>query len=142
VEHTDNWTTQAVPEHARWLRTQVADFAERTGFVGSKVADVRLAVSEAVTNTIVHAYRDRSEPGLVSIRARADDVVLVVEVQDDGTGPQPRVDSPGAGLGMPMMATLAQSIHVERCPDGGTCVTLCFERDSSDQPKPRTSVVA
>ena len=67
---------------------------------------VALAVTEAVTNAVMHAYRDR-EPGTVRIFASVGDGALVVIVSDDGPGMTPRTDSPGIGLGLfPDRATL------------------------------------
>ena len=60
---------------------------------------VRLAVSEAVSNVVVHGYRDRATGTFtVSIDWGPDELRVVV--RDDGCGMQPRPDSPGAGLGL------------------------------------------
>ena len=88
---------------------------------------VALAVSEAVSNVVVHAYRDRA-PGPVRISAGMDDDSLIVVVSDDGSGMVPRTDSPGLGLGLPLMARLASAIEIDG--DGaGTRVTMRFEGD-------------
>ena len=75
--------------------------------VGSYCADqdldhagVALAVSEAVTNAVMHAYCDR-EPGAVRIFASVAEGALVVIVSDDGPGMTPRTDSPGMGWDSP-----------------------------------------
>lgn len=118
----------------------MTDYAERAGLSAGLVADVRLAVSEAVTNVIVHAYRDRVEPGVVRVSARGCSLAFWVVIEDDGTGMQPRADSPGAGLGLPMIATVAHNLDIERSPSGGTRLTLCFEgprftsRERVDEP--------
>ena len=127
VERAGDWSTKAVPDLVAWLRGEVGGFARSAGFEERRVAEVRLAVTEAVTNVVLHAYRHRSEPGSVRVKARSDGALVIV-VEDDGIRPQPRMDSPGAGLGLPLMASLAQAVQVERCPTGGTCLTLCFER--------------
>jgi serine/threonine-protein kinase RsbW len=96
-----------------------------------RVADgyaVALAVSEAVTNVIVHAYRERDRnaaPGEVRVTVAVEADELTVTVADEGIGMTPRVDSPGAGLGLPIIATLADRFEVQRL-GGGTRVLLAF----------------
>ena len=88
---------------------------------------VALAVSEAVANTVVHAYRDR-DPGLVYVSARLDDRALVVVIRDDGQGITPRTDSPGLGLGLALMSNLTDSMQIDD-DDRGTRLTMRFARD-------------
>jgi anti-sigma regulatory factor (Ser/Thr protein kinase) len=97
----------------------------------NRVADphaVELAVSEAVNNAVVHAYRDRDPaagPGRVRVTAVVRGDELLVTVVDEGSGMRPRLDSPGAGLGLGLMGTLADRIDIDEGP-GGTRVTLAF----------------
>jgi anti-sigma regulatory factor (Ser/Thr protein kinase) len=97
-----------------------------------EVADgyaVALAVSEAVTNVIVHAYRDRApgaDPGHVHVTVTVDGDELRVAVLDEGMGLSARADSPGAGLGLPIIATLADRVEVQRLSKG-TRVLLGFQ---------------
>ena len=87
---------------------------------------VRLAVSEAVTNVILHGYRNGSTGAFtVQIEARGDE--LHVLVRDDGCGMSPRTDSPGAGLGLPLIASLAGTVSVTTPPEGGTEVRMTFD---------------
>ena len=58
---------------------------------------VGVVVSEAVTNAVLHAYRDRDQPGRVHVSASLDDHGVQVAVDDDGLGMRPRVDSPASG---------------------------------------------
>ena len=86
---------------------------------------VRLAVSEAVSNVIVHGYRDAGNGAFtVAIEWEGDE--LRVSVRDEGCGMQPRTDSPGAGLGLPLIANLAETFSVSAPPGGGTerCMTF------------------
>ncbi len=75
---------------------------------------VGVVVSEAVTNAVLHAYRDREQPGRVHVSASLDDDGVEVAVDDDGLGMRPRVDSPGVGLGLPLMADLADRVEVSQ----------------------------
>ena len=99
-----------------------------------RVADgyaVALAVSEAVTNVVVHAYRERGRdaaPGEVRVTVAVAADELMVTVTDEGIGMTPRVDSPGAGLGLAIIATLADRFEVQQQPRGGTRVLLTFRR--------------
>jgi len=69
-------------------------------------------VSEAVTNAVLHAYRDQARPGRVHVSASIDDQGVAVSVDDDGLGMRPRLDSPGVGLGLPLMGDLADRVEV------------------------------
>jgi CHAD domain-containing protein len=73
------------------------------------VADVSLAVSEAATNAVVHAYRESA--GHLHVRAHVDGAELIVVVADTGSGMAPRNDSPGLGLGMPLMASVHHALQ-------------------------------
>jgi len=74
---------------------------------------VGLVVSEAVTNVVLHAYRDR-EPGRVRMEATVADGLLTVVVADDGIGMSPRADSPGLGVGLVLIRRLAARGRRER----------------------------
>jgi anti-sigma regulatory factor (Ser/Thr protein kinase) len=88
---------------------------------------IALAVSEAVTNAVVHAYIDAPAPGEVEVIAKlhADDG-LEVDVCDDGRGMGPRRDSPGIGVGLPLVASLAERFRIETRPGGGTAICMFF----------------
>ena len=87
---------------------------------------VRVAVGEALTNVVMHAYAGR-QPGKVTVQAWVDADHLTVRVLDDGHGLIPRPDSPGLGLGLGLMAQMADDFHVSN-RDGtpGTTVSLRF----------------
>src|SRR3954447_13831813 len=86
---------------------------------------VGVVVSEAVSNAVVHAYREQHEPGRVHVWASLDDHGVELAVDDDGLGMRPRVDSPGVGLGLPLMGDLADAVEVSsRCP--GTSIRARF----------------
>ncbi len=85
-----------------------------------------LAVSETVTNAVMHAYVGM-EPGSVSVRCQADGERLVIHVVDEGIGIAARHDSPGVGHGLAMVGAVAQTLEVASRPDGpGTVVTMSF----------------
>ncbi len=89
----------ARPEELGRLRRWVVEQCKRAGVPVMECKDVVLAASEALSNVVMHAYIDRRDPGEMRIRARVAEQRLHVEVEDDGVGIRPRVDSPGAEWG-------------------------------------------
>jgi anti-sigma regulatory factor (Ser/Thr protein kinase) len=116
----------ARPDQVRVIREEVKAYAVENGAADPNA--VALAVSEAVTNAIVHAYVDAPEPGEIEVIAKmVPGDGLEVFVCDDGRGMLPRHDSPGVGLGLPLVATLAESFEVQARSGGGTQVRMAFE---------------
>jgi anti-sigma regulatory factor (Ser/Thr protein kinase) len=99
----------AEPQSASQARRAVLDALR--GIAVDRDA-VGVVVSEAVTNAVVHAYRDRERPGQVHVSANLEDDGVEVAVADDGIGLRPRADSPGVGLGMPLIADLADRVEI------------------------------
>jgi anti-sigma regulatory factor (Ser/Thr protein kinase) len=102
----------------------MAAIARECGLSDQRVGDVKLAVSEAVSNVVRHAY-GRREPGQVIATAHVDSGLLRIVIADTGGGMAPRSDSPGLGLGLPLMAHLADAIDVVR-KARGTEIHLSF----------------
>jgi anti-sigma regulatory factor (Ser/Thr protein kinase) len=112
-------------DQVRLARREVEAYAREHGAVDPD--GIALAVSEAVTNVVVHAYIDAPEPGDVEVFAeRHPGDGLEIQVCDDGRGMRPRRDSPGLGVGLPIVARLAQRFRVETRPGGGTAVSMLF----------------
>jgi anti-sigma regulatory factor (Ser/Thr protein kinase) len=99
--------------------------AQRAGAESGILDAVRLAVSEAVSNVVVHGYRHAKRGEFTMAVEWAEDFLKVI-VRDHGCGMQPRMDSPGAGLGLPLIAKLADSFSVSEPPEGGTQVCMTF----------------
>src|SRR4051794_10953075 len=87
---------------------------------------IGVVVSEAVTNAVIHAYRDREQPGEVHVSVWLDDEGVQVAVADDGLGLRPRMDSPGVGLGMLLIADLADRVEIGQSRTSGVQVTARF----------------
>jgi anti-sigma regulatory factor (Ser/Thr protein kinase) len=116
-------TAQAVGGLRRWVQEVCA----AAGGSRDLCADIVLAASEALTNVVMHAYVDREQPGEMRIRARGEEQRLLLEVEDDGVGMRPRLDSPGAGMGLVLIASLAAQLELVPGPDGrGTLVRMAF----------------
>jgi serine/threonine-protein kinase RsbW len=90
------------------------------------LADVKLAVTEACTNVVVHAYSDGGE-GPMTVSADVDDDQLTVVVSDEGQGILPRPDSPGLGLGLPLIATLSSTLELGTNDRDQTEVRMTFD---------------
>ncbi|MBW3653173.1 MAG: ATP-binding protein [Actinobacteria bacterium] len=115
----------AVPASVPALRRAVAAFARSAGIGEPLLSAVKLAVSEAVTNAVLHAYVGR-RPGPVHVAAWLEDDCLVVEVSDEGGGMMPRLDSPGLGVGLPFIADTADALDISSSPHGGTQLRMSF----------------
>jgi serine/threonine-protein kinase RsbW len=89
------------------------------------LSDIRLAVTEACTNVVVHAYPDGRE-GPMEVFAKLLGDELTVVVRDEGTGIGPRPDSPGLGLGLPLIASLTESVRLGRDEEERTEVRMIF----------------
>jgi serine/threonine-protein kinase RsbW len=97
------------------------------------MADIRLAVTEACTNVVVHAYPDADDEGPMEVAAHIDGDDLTIIVRDEGPGITPRADSPGLGLGLPLIATLASTVELRRDDRGErTEVCMTFSLDQAD----------
>lgn len=89
------------------------------------LSDVRLAVTEACSNVVVHAYPEDT-PGPLEVLATVNGDILTVVVRDEGPGIAPHPDSPGLGLGLPLIASLAESVQLGRDERERTEVCMTF----------------
>ena len=94
-------------------RRAIAELCERLQLSATETSEVKLAVTEACTNVVLHAYADRPEAGgLLEVEAGMEGDRLRVVVRDHGRGVVPRADSPGLGVGMSLIAVLAESVEI------------------------------
>lgn len=116
-----------------YARAAVAAFASQMDMTLTELGDVKTAVSEAVTNAIVHAYPDGL--GAVLLRVRIlDGDVLEIQVKDKGRGiedvekaRQPLFTTGGedrSGMGFTIMESFMDSVKVKSRPGAGTSVTM------------------
>jgi serine/threonine-protein kinase RsbW len=115
----------ARPESISGIRHEVIAFVSERDAPDPHA--VGLAVTEAATNVILHAYRD-GEVGEVRVVVCAEPSRFVVVVRDWGAGLRPRTDSPGLGLGLPVIASLATEFRVEAADGQGTLLRMHFTR--------------
>jgi serine/threonine-protein kinase RsbW len=121
----------AQPQAVGELRRAVAAYAKALGASEAASEAVKLAVSEALTNVVVHAYVNE-QPGAMILEAWLDDEgYLLVLVSDEGVGMVPRTDSPGLGVGMSLMAQMADDVRVISRQSRGTMLSLRFSLNGS-----------
>ncbi len=120
-------TVPAVAENVAPIRHAVVDLAKRSGASDDVLTDVALAVGEACANVVVHAYPP-GDVGPLIVHADVDNPVeIVVTVVDQGQGMTPRPDSPGLGLGLPLIANLSDRLEIQDGPGGvGTELMMAF----------------
>jgi anti-sigma regulatory factor (Ser/Thr protein kinase) len=123
--HSLDESYDADPESVGRARADLARFAAGAGASSVQVDDVRLAVSEAVTNAVQHGYR--GSPGRVQIAAGATDRELWIIVCDSGSGMQLSTDRPGLGLGLGLIAQVTDHMTIVPRPAGGTELRMCFD---------------
>jgi len=120
-------TMPARPEGVAVVRQALAGMADALDFDAAVVADMKMAVSEACTNVVVHAYDD--SVGLLEVDIRAEEDGLTIVVRDHGSGIQPRPtrrDVPALGLGLPLIAALSDSFELRGSVGDGTEVRMTF----------------
>jgi anti-sigma regulatory factor (Ser/Thr protein kinase) len=117
-----NLTLPATRENIPKARHAVSDFAE--GCQADSM-DVATAVTEAVSNTVLHAYRGGMPPGDVRISARRSAEELVVIVEDDGVGMKPHLESEGLGMGCVLIKSFCKEVTFGN-PGKGVRVTMHF----------------
>ena len=120
-------TVPAVADNVAALRHAVVDLALNAGAEEKVRTDLALAVGEACANVVVHAYPPGDVGPLIVQASVIDSREIVVTVVDQGQGMTPRPDSPGLGLGLPLIANLSDRLEIQEGPDGvGTQLEMVF----------------
>lgn len=120
-------------ENESFARVAVAAFVSQLDPTIEEITDIKTAVSEAVTNAIIHGYEKNQ--GNVVIRAYIKDKELTIVIEDKGVGieniemaMQPlytsRPDLERSGMGFTVMETFMDSLSVESEKGKGTIVTM------------------
>lgn len=117
-----------------FARITVAAFASQLDPTIEELADIKTAVSEAVTNCIIHAYENKQ--GIIKINAKLkEDNQIIIEISDNGKGienvdiakeplytTKPNLER--SGMGFTIMESFMDSMKVESIVGLGTKVTL------------------
>ena len=119
-------TLPARPENVAVVRHVLGALSDVLGLPPVVSDDLRLAVTEACTNVVRHAYGDGDGNIDVVVRPKGD--ALEVIVADTGGGQGPSGDTAGPGLGLPLIAAVTDSFEIERTPSAGSRLIMCFLR--------------
>ena len=117
-------TLPARAENVAVVRHAIGGLGEALDLHPQTLSDVKLAVTEACTNVVVHAYDGGDGP--MSVAADVDVDHITVTVRDEGRGIVPRPDSPGLGLGLPLIATLTEALELGKDDHDRTEVRMSF----------------
>ena len=116
-------------ENVSLVRHTLGGIAGPLGMDEEAVAGMRLAVTEACTNVVRHAYHGGVGPLEVVMRPHPDDLEIIVSDFGAGVGPSPDVNGPG--LGLPLIAALSDRLDVQHAPNAGTRLAMAFSLDGT-----------
>jgi len=116
----------AAPDAVGAIRRALVTFVRGCGLPQSTVEAVALAASEAATNVVVHAYEEAAQPGTIEVTAALANEELWVIISDSGSGLQPHRESPGLGLGLAIIARVADGVDLVKAATGGLEVRMRF----------------
>ncbi len=134
IKNTMKLTLPSLSVNEGMARAAVAAFCSQLDPATTDLADIKCAVSEAVTNAIVHAYRDTVGLIYITVKFTAENEVII-EIRDRGCGipdvKQAReplfttdAESERSGLGFTVMESFCDRIRVRSRVGKGTTVTL------------------
>ena len=117
-------TLPARPENVTVARHMLTCVTRVLGMPGDVSEDVRLAVTEACTNVVRHAYEEGE--GAIEVTVRPHEGSLEVVVADEGRGMGPSPDTDGPGLGLPLITALAKTVELRPGRRGGSRIAMSF----------------
>lgn len=123
----------AVAESVPSVRTALTEFAAEAGVAGAPLEAIRLTVSEAVTNCVLHAYSGTA--GTIRVTGSRVGGEFWLFVADDGSGLRPRGPHSGLGLGLALIAQLADDFQILSRSTGGTELWIQFKLVGREQPE-------
>ena len=127
----------AVPESVPSMRSALSDFAASVGAKADRLEAIRLAASEAVTNGVLHAYN--GPRGTIQVTASFVGGEFWLFIADDGTGLRPRGPHSGLGLGLALIAQLADEFQIMSRSTGGTELRMQFKLAARQNGRPRST---
>ena len=120
-----HWLARATPEEVGRLRRAVAAAAAERGLAGQAMDHLKLAVSEALTNAVLHAYPNGTS-GPVSVEVNGDQGMVRVTVSDEGAGMTVRSPTHGLGLGLAIVASVSDMCEIRSVRGAGMRVMIGF----------------
>ena len=130
---SSTWSVPALADEVGTVRRAAVEFARAEGVPDLRLEDLRLAISEAVSNAVLHAFRMQDLPGTVTVTVDVTpDQFVEAVVRDDGMGMSSRSDSPGLGLGLGLIASVADAVEHRLPADGvGFELSMRFRFDGT-----------
>jgi anti-sigma regulatory factor (Ser/Thr protein kinase) len=122
---TFSHTYPAVADSVPRAREALSTFARAAGATGDQLDSIRLAVSEATTNVVVHAY-EHDDRGRIQLDAGLSSGELWVLIADDGLGMRQQVESPGLGFGLSLISQVCDDFEIAKRSSGGLEVRMRF----------------
>jgi anti-sigma regulatory factor (Ser/Thr protein kinase) len=122
------------------VRHELGAALGRAGIEESRRYDIALVMTEAAGNAVLHAYPPVGAPGLLFVDAGITGRNLLLRVCDCGLGMTPHRDSPGTGIGLPLISRLADGLEI--APNrtiGGTRVSALFRDVTLDGAPPHST---
>jgi len=123
----------SLPENVAFARSCVGAFASQLNCTLDDIEEIKLVVSEAVSNCIIHAYQNRGDGRIEIIASLLDDRSLELTIKDYGKGidnleealqPSYSSDPARMGMGFTFMKSFTDEMLVDSKPDEGTSVIL------------------
>lgn len=125
-------TIESRSENEEFARVVIAVFAARLDPTVEELDDIKTAVSEAVTNAVIHGYRNGE--GMITLSASVEEKVLSVTVSDNGIGIKnveqamepmfSTLPDERSGMGFSFMEAFMDRVEVISEPGRGTSVTM------------------
>lgn len=124
---------KAISQNEGFARVAVAAFVSQLNPTIEELAEIKTAISEAVTNAVIHAYNGMG--GQVYIECAIEDDMVTITVSDNGKGIEDiqkareplyttNPDGERSGMGFTVMETFMDSVEVQSSADSGTRVTM------------------
>lgn len=127
---------EAKLQNEGFIRTTISNFFLPLNPTVAEINDIKTAVSEAVTNCIVHGYDNAG--GIIFVECSYDGQLVKVTIKDSGKGiadikkaREPfyttKIDQERSGMGFTLMETFMDNLEVTNNPQGGLCVCMTKE---------------
>ena len=143
AENSTRIQFDSLSSNEAYARGVTAAFLARYDPTVPQLADIKTAVSEAVTNCVVHAYAESETVGLINITVRIKDEEVYIKITDKGCGiedikkameplftTKPELER--SGLGFAVMESCCDKVKVSSKPGKGTTVTLIFRLNKKE----------
>jgi len=125
----------ATSEYVSIARLSISGIASRLNFTVEDIEDIKIAVSEACTNAVQHAYENHAKTGRIEVKISTDEEKLEISVRDFGSGfnigilgteeqKKRSEEKLGLGLGLTFIKNLMDEVEIQTIPNEGTCIRM------------------